>query len=85
MIQQQWTRTTAEKIIKRKKTSTKTKTKTKTRTKTRIIRISEDLYQGFREHSSKQRYNAESYETVIQNLLDCYDKNNNNNNDYKWF
>ena len=41
----------------------------------RTIRISEELYQRFREHSSKY-YNIETYETILEDLLDCFDKHN---------
>jgi hypothetical protein len=50
------------------------KTTTSTRIpKTKVIRISEDLYQRLREHSQKY-YNIETYETIIKDLLDCYNK-----------
>ena len=57
--------------------------------KTRTIKISEKLYERFCEHS-RHYYNHETYETIIKDLLDCFDKhnedirwyhNNNNNND----
>lgn len=43
--------------------------------KTRIIRISERLYERFSEHS-RRYYNIETYETILEDLLDCYDKHN---------
>jgi hypothetical protein len=49
--------------------------------KTRIIRISEPLYEKFKEHSQKY-YNIETYETILENLLDCFDKNNE---DVRWW
>lgn len=48
--------------------------------KTRVIRISESLYERFHQHARKY-YNVEPYETILENLLDCYDKHN----DTKWF
>ena len=39
------------------------------------MKISEQLYQRFLDHSRKY-YNVETYETVLENLLDCYDKHN---------
>jgi hypothetical protein len=56
--------------------------------KTRIIRISEKLYDRLAEHS-RHYYNHETYETILNDLLDCYDKHNedkhwyNNTNDNK--
>ena len=47
----------------------------------RTIKISEPLYQRLREHSSKY-YNIESYETILGNLLDCFDKHNQ---DTRWY
>lgn len=43
--------------------------------KTRIIRISEQMYSRFVAHSQKF-YNVESYETILSDLLDCYQKQN---------
>ena len=42
---------------------------------TRTICISELLYHRFIAHSKKY-YNVESYEVILNNLLDCYDKYN---------
>ena len=43
--------------------------------KTRTIKISEDLYQRFREHS-RRYYNIETYETILENLLECFQEHN---------
>ncbi len=62
------TTTTTKKISPHKKTKVP-------KTKTRIIRISEGLYERLYNHS-RNYYNVESYETIISDLLDCYEKNN---------
>ena len=49
--------------------------------KTRTIRITEETWKKLYEHSRKY-YNVESVDTIILNLLDCYDKHNNKQ---KWF
>jgi hypothetical protein len=56
-------------------TTTKTRNKKPKIPKTRIIRISEDLYQRFHSHS-KRYYNVEIYEFILNELLDCYEKHN---------
>ena len=43
--------------------------------KTRIIRISEFMWRRMVAHS-KRYYNVEDYDTILGNLLDCYDQNN---------
>jgi hypothetical protein len=43
--------------------------------KTRTIKISGHLYRRFVAHSKKY-YNVESYETILNNLLDYYEKEN---------
>jgi hypothetical protein len=50
-------------------------------TTTRTIIISEELYQRFYNHSCKY-YDIESYETILSNLLDCYEEHNK---DKHWF
>ena len=55
--------------------------------KTKTIKISEQLYERFVQHSRKY-YNVETYETILENLLDCFDKHNEdkrwwNNNNFK--
>ena len=52
-----------------------------TNTRTRTIRISEELYKKFFEHS-RRYYNMEPYETILENLLKCYDEHNQ---DKYWF
>jgi len=42
---------------------------------TRTIIISEKLYDKFKEHSQKY-YDFEPYETILENLIDFYEKNN---------
>ena len=55
-------------------TTTNTKSRSKSKFKnipnTKTIRISEELYQRLVEHSRKQRYNSETYNFIISNLLD---------------
>jgi hypothetical protein len=56
---------------------------------TKTMKISEQLHQRFLNHSRKY-YEVETYETIQEDLLDCFDKhnedlcwwmkNNNNNN-----
>ena len=41
---------------------------------TRIICIPESLYKRFVEHS-RRFYNVESYDTILNNLLNCYEEN----------
>ena len=55
--------------------------KPSTNTRTRTIRISEELYKKFFEHS-RRYYNTEPYETILENLLNCYDEHNQ---DKYWF
>jgi hypothetical protein len=43
--------------------------------KDRIIRISEHLYRKLKGYSSR-KYNIESYETIISDLLDIVEKSN---------
>ena len=43
--------------------------------KTKSMKISEPLYQRLFDHSRKY-YDGEPYETIIENLLDCFDKHN---------
>src|SRR5688572_4319138 len=45
------------------------------KTTTRTMKISEQLYQRFVDHSRKY-YNVESFETIIEDLLDNFDKHN---------
>ena len=49
--------------------------------KTKTIKISEPLFQRFLDHSRKY-YNVEPYETIIEDLLDCYEKHNQ---DKHWY
>ena len=55
------------------------------------MKISLQLHQRFLDHS-RRYYDVETYDTILKNLLDCYDKhnedvrwwnNNINNNDNK--
>jgi hypothetical protein len=59
---------------------------------TRTILISNSLYKKFQNHSKKYYKEPECYETILENLLKCYDEHNkdrywwdnnddNNNND----
>jgi hypothetical protein len=48
----------------------------KMKVKTRTIRISEDLYQSLKQHANRY-YNRDSYEVILSDLLDCYQKHNN--------
>jgi hypothetical protein len=41
--------------------------------KTSIIRISEPLYRRFVGHS-RRYYNVETYETILENLIKCYEE-----------
>ena len=43
--------------------------------KTRVIRISTDLHIKLCEHASRY-YNHDPYEVIISDLLDCYQKHN---------
>ena len=43
--------------------------------KTRVARISEPLYRRF-VGFSKRYYNVESYETMLENLIKCYEEHN---------
>ena len=52
-----------------------TKSKKPKSPKTRIICISENLYQRFHSHA-RSYYNVESYETILENFLNFYEKNN---------
>ena len=52
---------------------------------TRTIMISEQLYRRFIAHSKKYYKNPESYEIILNNLLDEYDKHNNNSLNYIHF
>jgi hypothetical protein len=53
--------------------------------KTRIIRISERLYRRVCAHQKKYYKDVEPYETLLENLLDCYDKQDTENyNHYHW-
>jgi hypothetical protein len=47
----------------------------KTTTTTKTMEISEQLYERFLDHS-RRYYNVETYETILKNLLDCFDKHN---------
>jgi hypothetical protein len=49
--------------------------------KTRTIKISEELYTRFREHS-RRYYNVETYETILEDLLECFQEHNK---DKYWF
>ena len=42
---------------------------------TKTMKISGQLHQRFLDHSRKY-YNAETYEIILENLLDCYEKHN---------
>ena len=44
--------------------------------------ISEELYEKLKEHSSKY-YDIEPFETIIGNLIDDFDKHNQDNN--RWY
>ena len=55
-------------------TNTNTNIKIKNKT-SRTIRISEELYKKICEHS-RRYYNTEPYETIIENLLESYEKHN---------
>jgi hypothetical protein len=57
--------------------STTITTNNNNKKKTKTIKISEQLYDRFVEHSRKY-YNVEPYETILLNLLDSFDKNNDN-------
>ena len=48
---------------------------------TKTMKISGQLYQRFLDHSSKY-YNVESYETILEDLLDSFDKHNQ---DKRWW
>ena len=48
---------------------------------TKTMKISGQLYQRFLDHSSKY-YNVESYETILEDLLDSFDKHNQ---DKRWY
>ncbi|HJT85400.1 MAG TPA: hypothetical protein VJ697_13045 [Nitrososphaeraceae archaeon] len=50
--------------------------------KTRVRKISEHLCRRFVEHL-KRYYNTETYETILNDLLNCYQKNNTS--DYMYF
>ena len=43
--------------------------------KTKTMKITEHLYERFIDHS-RTYYNVESYDTILENLLDYYEKNN---------
>ena len=45
------------------------------------MEISEQLHQRFIEHSLKY-YNVETYEIILEDLLDCFDKHNQ---DVRWW
>ena len=47
---------------------------------TKIMKITNNTYQRLKDHSRKY-YNIESYDIIIQNLIDHYDKSH----DQKWF
>jgi hypothetical protein len=49
--------------------------------KTKTMEISEQLYQRFLDHSSKY-YNVETYEIILEDLLNRYDKHNQ---DKHWY
>ena len=42
---------------------------------TKTMKISGQLYQRLFDHSRKY-YNTETYEVILENLLDCYEKHN---------
>jgi hypothetical protein len=42
---------------------------------TRTIQISESLYKRFVEHT-RRFYNTETYETILNNLINCYEEHN---------
>ncbi|HJT83399.1 MAG TPA: hypothetical protein VJ697_02860 [Nitrososphaeraceae archaeon] len=48
----------------------------KLETKPRTICISELLWRRFIAHSKKYYKNPESYEIILENLLNCYDQHN---------
>jgi hypothetical protein len=48
---------------------------------TRTIKISEQLFRRFVGHS-RRYYNVESYELILSNLLDNFEKNNH---DTRWY
>lgn len=45
-------------------------------TNTKIMKITLHTFERLKEHS-RRHYNIESYDTIIKDLLDCYDKHNN--------
>ena len=55
--------------------STNEKDSNKVPKPTRTIKISEQLYRRFIGHSIRY-YNVETYETILENLLNNFDKNN---------
>jgi hypothetical protein len=48
---------------------------------TRVMNISEQLYKRFVEHS-RRFYDVESYETILENLINCYEEHNK---DKHWY
>ena len=50
-------------------------------TTTKTMKISGSLYQRFLDHSSKY-YNVETYEIILKDLLDNFDKHNE---DKRWY
>jgi hypothetical protein len=71
--------TTLKIVATNNTTTTATKTKHKI-PKTRTMRIKEETWKKLYEHSQCY-YNVESYDTIILNLLECYDKSHYQ----KWF
>ncbi len=47
---------------------------------TKIMKITLNTFQRLKEHS-RRYYNIETYDTIIRDLIDCYDKHN----DTKWY
>jgi hypothetical protein len=56
-------------------TNTAETTTSKNPKATRTLKISEQLFRRFVGHS-RRYYNVESYETILENLLECYEKHN---------
>ena len=62
-------------------TTTRLRKCTNNNKSTKTMKISGSLYQRFLEHSSKY-YNTETYETILEDLLDSFDKHNQ---DKHWY
>lgn len=62
-------------LVSLRKVTNSTSTNNKVPKPTRTIKISEQLFGRFVVHS-RRYYNAESYETILENLLKCYEEHN---------